>query len=79
MSAHLSPLPATAGLARTAPRLPHALRALWADFRRAYVLALRAEMSRGDLRRMDDRMLADIGITRAQAKAEADRVPWQVP
>jgi uncharacterized protein YjiS (DUF1127 family) len=76
MSAHLSPLPATTGLA---PQLPLALRRAWAEFRRAYLVALRAERSRGDLRRLDDRMLADIGISRIQAKAEANRTPWQVP
>jgi uncharacterized protein YjiS (DUF1127 family) len=78
MSAHLSPLPATA-LARPHSPLPLALSRLWAEFLQAYAVALRAERSRGDLRRLDDRMLEDIGITRAQAKAEADRVPWQVP
>jgi uncharacterized protein YjiS (DUF1127 family) len=78
MSAHLSSL-ATVSLPRRAPHLPLVLRRLWTEFRQAYVLALRAERSRGDLRRLDERMLADIGITRAQAKAEAARTPWQVP
>ena len=38
----------------------------------------RAMVTRRQLREMDDRMLADIGITRAEALAEADRAPWDV-
>lgn len=73
MSAHLSPTrPATLA---TQP-LVAMLRDAWRDFRRAYTIALRAEASRHHLRRLDDRMLADIGITRAQARSEADRKPW---
>jgi uncharacterized protein YjiS (DUF1127 family) len=34
------------------------------------------ETSRRNLRRLDDHMLSDIGITRAQAQFEADRRPW---
>ena len=30
------------------------------------------------LAEMDDRMLADIGISRAQAQLEANRAPWDV-
>lgn len=54
-----------------------ALRLAWRRFRLAYALALRDEVSRRNLRRMDDHMLADIGIGRAQAQFEADRKPWQ--
>lgn len=34
------------------------------------------EVSRRNLQRMDDHMLADIGVSHAQAKFEADRKPW---
>ena len=36
----------------------------------------RAATTRRMLAEMDDRMLADIGISRAQAAFEADRLPW---
>ena len=36
----------------------------------------RAITTRRMLAEMDDRMLADIGISRAQAAFEADRLPW---
>ena len=39
---------------------------------------VRAIVTRRQLREMDDRMLADIGITRTDALAEADRAPWDV-
>ena len=39
---------------------------------------LRAVQSRRLLRDMDDRMLSDIGIGRAEAQAEADRAPWDL-
>lgn len=35
--------------------------------------------SRARLGEMDDHMLADIGLSRAQAKAEAARPVWDVP
>lgn len=31
------------------------------------------------LDRLDDRLLADIGLTRAEAAAEAARAPWDAP
>jgi uncharacterized protein YjiS (DUF1127 family) len=34
---------------------------------------------RRDLARMDDRMLADIGVTRSEAMIEAGRPIWDVP
>jgi len=37
---------------------------------------LRVIVTRRQLREMDDRMLSDIGITRAEALAEAERAPW---
>jgi uncharacterized protein YjiS (DUF1127 family) len=39
-------------------------------------LALHAWRTRTQLARLDDRMLSDIGISRAEALAEADRAPW---
>ena len=77
MSAHLSPAPLARTVAHGAPHLAAALRVAWRRFRRAYAVALRDEISRRNLRRLDDHMLADIGISRAQAQFEADRVPWR--
>ena len=37
----------------------------------------RARLER-ELSQLDDRLLADIGISRADALAEADRAPWDV-
>ena len=48
-----------------APRL--GLRAMW-----------RSIQTRRQLAEMDDRMLRDIGISRADALQEADRLPWDV-
>ncbi len=42
-------------------------------------LALRARAQRDSLRRLDDRMLDDIGVTRAEAAAEIARPLWDVP
>jgi uncharacterized protein YjiS (DUF1127 family) len=44
-----------------------------AAVRRAWHEAARAAASRRNLRQMDDRMLSDIGISRAQADFEAYR------
>ncbi len=38
----------------------------------------RAAVSRHQLREMDDRMLQDLGISRAQAQFEASRLPWHL-
>lgn len=35
--------------------------------------------SRHSLRQLDDRLLRDIGLTRAEALSEADRAPWDAP
>lgn len=35
--------------------------------------------SRQQLKRLDDRALSDIGVTRAEAQAEANRPVWDVP
>ena len=39
---------------------------------------LRAALTRRQLAAMDDRMLKDIGISRADALLEADRLPWDL-
>ena len=41
--------------------------------------ASRLARSRRSLRLLDDRLLADIGLTRAQALSEAGRAPWDAP
>jgi len=41
--------------------------------------ALSLRRQRRTLARLDDRALADIGITREQAKAEAARLIWDAP
>ena len=41
--------------------------------------ALHLSRSRRALLRLDDHLLADIGLTRAEALAEADRAPWDAP
>jgi uncharacterized protein YjiS (DUF1127 family) len=33
---------------------------------------------RHDLRRLDDRLLADIGVSRAASAREAEKLPWEV-
>lgn len=40
--------------------------------------AIRAAESRRQLAQLDDRMLADIGLGRAEAVAEAERAPWDL-
>lgn len=45
-----------------------------AALRQAWV----AVETRRDLAEMDDRMLRDIGISRAEALHEADRAPWDL-
>ena len=79
MSAQTSHLTAIsrAGTA-TLPHITAAARLFWRRFKRAYAVALREETSRRNLRVMDDRMLSDIGISRAQARFEADRKPWHL-
>jgi uncharacterized protein YjiS (DUF1127 family) len=44
----------------------------------AFHLMVRAIVTRRQLAAMDDRMLRDIGISRADALREADRLPWDV-
>ena len=59
--------------ARRAPRptpLP-----LWAGLKTLHAVW----RQRQSLRKLDDRALADIGVTRAQALAEASRPIWDAP
>lgn len=78
MSAHLSPISVTQGLVGPRRGATGVLGLAWRRFRRAYAVALRTETSRRNLAVLDDRMLADIGISRAQAQFEADRKPWHM-
>ncbi len=76
MSAHLSPVPVARSLVQVAPHFVLALRFAWRRFRRAYDVAVRDEVSRRNMRRMDDHMMADIGISRAQVQFDLARKPW---
>jgi len=76
MSAQISLSPISRIGAAVGPHVALAVRTTWQGFRRAYKLALRAETSRRNLQVLDDRMLSDIGISRAQADFEAQRKPW---
>ena len=59
---------------RLSARLIAATKRFGANFRRAlHVMATRPDVSK-----LDDRMLADLGISRAQAEFEASRAPWRV-
>lgn len=51
-----------------------AVAAAWRDVREMW----RAWSTRRQLRDADDRTLADLGISRAQARFEAERAPWDV-
>jgi uncharacterized protein YjiS (DUF1127 family) len=64
MSAHTRPLPALAW------RLPHGTVA--AGLRRVW----RVATTRHALAQLDDRLLRDIGVSRAEVAAELHRAPW---
>lgn len=61
--------------ASTAIRTPAAQKAGWLAWLRR---VLRTVESRRHLAEMDERMLADIGISRAEALREASRAPWDL-
>jgi hypothetical protein len=63
---------------RTLPlsALPGLFAAPAADVGGWFRRALRAVITRRHLAEMDDRMLADIGISRADALRESGRAPW---
>ena len=65
MSAHIRPLPS---LSWQRPRVG----ALAEGFRRVW----RVVTTRQQLAELDERMLRDIGLTRAEARAELHRSPW---
>jgi uncharacterized protein YjiS (DUF1127 family) len=50
----------------------------WADFVGTLRLLARTLMTRQELSDLSDRQLADIGVTRPVALAEAARRPWDV-
>lgn len=76
MSAHVSAPQTSRISALLGAQLSLLLHRSWTEFQRAYQLAQRDETSRRNLRVLDDRMLADIGVSRAQAQFEANRAPW---
>ena len=53
-------------------------RGAWSDLFAAVRLAVRAQTTRHALRGLTDRELADIGVSRATAMAEAQRMPWDL-
>ena len=50
-------------------------RGLWAML----AAMITANRQRTQLRDLDDSMLRDLGLTRAEADAESRRAPWDVP
>ncbi|MCC7281982.1 MAG: DUF1127 domain-containing protein [Acetobacteraceae bacterium] len=50
----------------------------WQGFAARLLAAVRAVGTRRELLEMDQRMLADIGITHSQAVSEARRMPWDI-
>ena len=52
------------------------LQATWRPVARVANHAFRNAVTRRELAELDDRMLADIGITRSVALAEINRLPW---
>lgn len=73
MSAHFGSAPHLPAL-RPAP-----LRATrWDGWFGVLRRVLRTVTTRQDLLEMEERMLRDIGLTRAEAAAEASRAPWEI-
>ena len=50
----------------------------WGSFAEAVRVAVRAHTTRQDLPELSDHLLADIGVTRKAALAEAERAPWDL-
>jgi uncharacterized protein YjiS (DUF1127 family) len=50
----------------------------WRTALTSLLQAYRVAASRRDLAEADDRTLADLGISRAQARFEASRAPWDL-
>ncbi len=53
-------------------------RRAWSDLMAAVRLTVRAWMTRQSLPELPDRLLADIGVSRSAALAEAARRPWDL-
>lgn len=66
-------LGAAVGVAQFAPR-----RGLWRQLAAAVQLSIRTQVTRQALPELSDHMLADIGVTRSAALAEASRLPWDI-
>ena len=64
---------AAIGAAQFAPR-----GGLWRQLAAAVQLSIRTQVTRQALPELSDHMLADIGVTRDAALAEASRSPWDV-
>jgi uncharacterized protein YjiS (DUF1127 family) len=58
------------------PNWRHDARAALRMLARAANRAWRNAVTRREMAELDDRMLADIGVTRAAVRAEMDRLPW---
>ena len=54
------------------------VRGTWHDVAAAIRLALRTQLTRQELPDLSDHLLADIGVSRAAALAEAERLPWDL-
>jgi uncharacterized protein YjiS (DUF1127 family) len=65
-------------LPQVAILLPVLRRQAWVDAWRAVALARRVIVTRHELAGLGPRLLADIGVTRAEALTEAARAPWDV-
>ena len=42
-------------------------------------MKIHISLAQQSLRLLDDHLLRDIGVTRAEALSEADRAPWDAP
>jgi len=58
--------------------LPALPRPAWHALARVMAHAWQAVMTRRDLRDLDPHLLADIGVSRAEAAREAARAPWDL-
>ena len=50
----------------------------WIDFLTVARLAVRTQLTRQQLPELSPHLLADIGVTRSAAMAEAARLPWDL-
>jgi uncharacterized protein YjiS (DUF1127 family) len=76
---HSIPVAPAATIAPPLPRTAsQADAAAWPAFLERLRLVLRNARTRRQLARLDERALRDIGLSRAEALAEAERVPWDL-